>query len=432
MGTVHVVGAGLAGIACALQITRKGRPVTLYEATNMPGGRCRSFFDSTLERWIDNGSHLVLGGNRATFDYLARIGAENNLISPAGCTFPFADISSGERWTLAPNLGPIPWWLFSDRRRVPDSRLGDYLGAWRLARAKPEQTVADCLDPGGVLFERFWAPLTIAALNTPPREAAATLLWSVVATTFARGANRCRPFVARNGLSESFITPAVATLLAMGCEIHFGHRLRAVFEESDRAGGLDFGRREVRLDENDSVVLALPPFAIAAILPSIMVPEGNRAIVNVHLRLDRAPELPGSSVFMGIVGGVGHWIFVRRDVVAVTVSAADDLADESIDEVAQQIWLDAGQALNLPHRNIPLYRVVKEKRATFTQTPESLKRRPGPRTEFSNLFLAGDWTDTGLPATIEGAIQSGFTAAKLILPGKVRRRSRNRVINRLS
>ena len=415
MSKTHVIGAGLAGLACALRLATERRHVVLYEAANKAGGRCRSFYDETLDRWIDNGSHLILSGNRATFQYINAIGSKNTLLGSRHAIFPFVDLATNSRWALKPNIGPIPWWILAPNRRVPNSRVNDYFSATRLSRASSQQTVAECLGQSGTLFERFLAPLTIAALNTPPTKAAAKLLWAVVAETFALGATRCRPFVARRGLTASLVAPAIARLRALGSEIHFGHRLRSMVHDGTRVSSLEFAARQVNMADGDSVVLALPPHGTTAVLRDVSAPLASHAIVNVHFRLAEPPQLQDNSPFLGIIGGIAHWIFVRGDVAAVTVSAADELAEASIDEVAERLWLDTFQALDLSERNMPAFRVVKEKRATFSQTPDSLTQRASAETPLTNLFLAGDWTNTGLPATIEGAIRSGFTAANLVL-----------------
>ena len=123
---IHVVGAGMAGLACAVEITRSGRAVTLHESTGQAGGRCRSFHDETLDRVIDNGNHLILGANPAVFSYLDTVGGRAGLVGQARAEFPFVDIASGERWVLRPNSGRLPWWIFSQTRRVPGTKWTDY------------------------------------------------------------------------------------------------------------------------------------------------------------------------------------------------------------------------------------------------------------------------------------------------------------------
>jgi uncharacterized protein with NAD-binding domain and iron-sulfur cluster len=135
-------------------------------------------------------------------------------------------------------------------------------------------------------------------------------------------------------------------------------------------------------------------------------------ILNLHYRLDAAPGLPPVT---GLTGSVAQWLFVKGDIASVTVSNADVFADAPADEIAARIWPEIAVALGSPGASQPVCRVVKEKRATFLETPANEKRRPGPETEWRNLVLAGDWTATGLPATIEGAVQSGRVAAQQLL-----------------
>lgn len=416
MATVHIVGAGMAGLACAVGLAKAGAKAVVYEAAGQAGGRCRSFFDAAVERSIDNGNHLLLGANRAVFAYLADLGASEGLVSQDHAAFPFVDLKSGERWVLRPNGGRIPWWIFSPARRVPHSRWTDYLAALRLALAGPDETVAQCLGgPGGPLYERLWRPLTDAVLNADPSEAAARLLWPVIYGTFGKGEAACRAYVAREGLSPNLIDPAVRFIAAKGGEVRFGQRLRGIDFHHRRAIALDFTNGVVMAPPGDSVVLALPPQGVAQLLPGVPTPQGARAIVNAHYRLEGPVELPERCRFLGLVGGTAQWLFVRGEVVSVTVSAADALAEEPNEAIAEKLWADVARALERPRDPRPPWRVVKEKRATFAQVPSSLSRRPGPRVGFTNLFLAGDWTDTGLPATIESAVLSGRRAARCAL-----------------
>jgi hydroxysqualene dehydroxylase len=412
-GTVHVIGAGIAGLACAVRLTRQGRIVRLYEAAGQAGGRCRSYVDARLERTIDNGNHILLTANREALSYVTEIGAGASLIGPARAAFPFVDLETGERWTLRPGRGPIPWWLLDPRRRVPGTGLGAYLAGLRLARAGPSATVADCLDSKDLLWPRFWEPLCVAALNTAPEEASARLLWRVVRESFLRGESACRPLIARDGLAASFVDPALAMLRQAGAAISFNARLRGLEREEDRVRALDFGGGRVALAPADRVVLALPPTVAAELLPDLEVPDESRAIVNVHIRLDAPPCLPDDLPFLGLVGSWADWLFVRGDVVSLTVSAAQALAEESSELVGERLWRDTARALRLPVAPRPPLRVIKERRATFAQTPAALARRPPATTRWKNLLLAGDWTDTGYPATIESAVRSGRTAARL-------------------
>jgi uncharacterized protein with NAD-binding domain and iron-sulfur cluster len=117
---------------------------------------------------------------------------------------------------------------------------------------------------------------------------------------------------------------------------------------------------------------------------------------------------------MGLVGGAAEWVFRKHEVVSVTVSAADSLVDRPADELATTLWRDVAAAYRLPEQPVPTCRIVKERRATFRATPAQLRKRPTTKTRWNNLLLAGDYVDTGLPATIEGAIRSGLAAADAI------------------
>ncbi len=415
MSTVHIVGAGIAGLAAATWLLAAGRRVAIHESAGHAGGRCRSFFDETLDRTIDNGNHLLLSGNVAMMDYLRRIGAEDQLTGPSRAAFPFVDLSDGSRWTVEPNAGPIPWWILLSGRRIPGTSVFDHFSALNLATANADATVVEAVGGEGPLFRRFWEPLAVAVLNTPAETGAATLLWRVVRETFGRGATACLPLIAREGLSQTFIEPALTYLEANGAKIAFNRRLRAIEREGDAVTALDFGDVDVSLDSTDSIILAVPPAAATSLLPGIEAPLESHAIVNAHFRLEGAPAaVIGGMPFLGLVGGVAQWLFVRGDIVSITVSAADALAEESTERIAELTWADVAVALDLPASPIPPCRVVKERRATFAQTPAAEMRRPGPRSPLGNLFLAGDWTNTGLPATIEGAIRSGEAAARAV------------------
>ena len=415
MGTVHVVGAGVAGLAAAVHLAPGPDRVVLHEAAQQAGGRCRSYHDRQLGCRIDNGNHLVLSGNRAACRYLETIGAADSLSGPEAALYPFVDLGTGERWTLRWERGRIPWWLLRPARRVPGTRLGSYLAAGRLSRAPPDATIGDVLDPADPLFVRLIDPLARAVLNTPPAAASAALLGVVLRETFGRGASACRPLVARGGLSESCVDPALAWLRRQGVEVRFGARLNRIDAADGRARRLAFGVGPVDLAPGDAVILALPAGQAADLLPGLVTPTRHHAIVNGHFRAGREVRLPGGAVLLGIVGGTAEWIFARGRTVSVTVSAADALADRPADEIAPRLWADVARALDLAVAPLPPARIVKERRATFAQTPDQVARRPGPTTRLRNLVLAGDWTDTGLPATIEGAIRSGERAAALAL-----------------
>ena len=414
MATVHVIGAGMAGLSCAVELVKARQRVVLWEAAAQAGGRCRSFHDATLGRTIDNGNHLILGANPAVFAYLETIDAQGGLLGQERAAFPFVDLRTGERWTVRPNAGPVPWWIMAPTRRVPGSRARHYLAGFSLARAREHDTAAERLRGTGPLLEKLWEPLTVAVLNASVEEASARLLWPVVRLTFGKGEAACRAYLTRDGLGANLVEPGVRYVEQGGGRLHCNRRLRAIHDDGRTVTALDFAGNDddgAAFSPGDVAVLAVTPQVCTQLLSEIPAPLETRPIVNAHFRLDRPVPMPGRSAILGVIGGTAQWIFARGDIASVTVSAAGVLAERPAAEIAQEIWSDVSQALDYRPAAMPAVRIVKEKRATFAQVPAALPLRPGAETRLRNLFLAGDWTATGLPATIEGAIRSGVTAA---------------------
>ena len=409
-GTVHIIGAGLAGLSAALKLSARSRRVVVHEATAFAGGRCRSYHDAAVGMTIDNGNHLLLSGNRAALDYLADIGAADRLIGPPHAEFTFADLASGERWTLRFNDGRLPLWIFSPGRRVPGTHVLDYLPLVKLLRAPPGKAVGEVIACDGVLYKRLVEPLLLAALNIDPPQGAARLASAVIRETLATGGRACRPLIAREGLGATLIEPALATLKARGAAVRLEHQLRGLRSAGERVEALDFGDDAVTLEAGDAVILAVPPYVAAPLVEGLEVPTEFRAIVNAHFRIEPPANQPP---ILGVLNGTVEWIFAFPGRVSVTISAGDRLIEGARDVLAKTIWSEVASVTGLPAA-LPPWQIVRERRATFAATPAQDEKRPGAATRWRNLALAGDWTDTGLPATIEGAIRSGHRAAAVI------------------
>ncbi len=390
-----MIGAGLAGLAAACQLTERGQHVVLFEAAKAAGGRARSYFDPQLNCRIDNGNHLLLSGNQAAMAFLKRTGMQESLTGPTRPVFPFIDLRTGEHWKLRLNPGRLQWWSLAPSMRVPGTTPGDYLSLLKMRRAGAGDLVKDLIGDIGPLYRNLLEPLAISALNTLPDIASALPLRAVLAETIERGGAFTIPRYPKIGLSESFIDPALAWLKARGADIRLGSRVTAI-------------------DPAQKTVLAVPPWIAAELIPGLTVPDAFEAICNLHFkcRID-----PGEAGFWGFIGGTMEWAFAKGEILSVTISAANRYNETDNLTLAEQVWSELATSFGLDPQ-LPEHRVVREKRATFAATPAQLARRPTARTELKNLVLAGDWTDTGLPATIEGAIRSGETAANVILSGK--------------
>ena len=407
--TVHVVGAGLAGLAAAVRLASRGNRVLVHEAAGQAGGRCRSYHDPVLDMVIDNGNHLLLSGNHAALSYLESIGAQGKLAGPPAAEFAFMDLASGEQWTVRINAGRVPWWIFDRNRRVPGTTARDYLSFARLLFAPEKETICETVTCAGPLYERLARPLWVAALNTDPKEGSARLAGAIIRETLLAGGNACRPLIARDGLGPVFIEPALRFLAAYDVKVEFGHRLRALCFADGKVAMLDFGDDKLAI-ENDDVILAVPPVVAADLVPALKTPAEFRAIVNAHFRVEPPASL---APIIGVVNGTVEWLFAFPDRLSVTISAADRLLDVPRETLAQKIWHEVATLTALP-KALPPWQIVRERRATFAATPGENAKRPATATAWSNLFLAGDWTMTGLPATIEGAIRSGNRAADLV------------------
>jgi squalene-associated FAD-dependent desaturase len=416
--TVHVIGAGLAGLSAAVKLAGQGDRVVVHEATAFTGGRCRSYHDASVGMTIDNGNHLLLSGNRAALDFLRTIGSAQRLIGPPAAEFPFVDLASRVHWTLRFGDGRLPFWVFDPARRVPGTTARDYLPLARLLRPGLGKTVGETIACKGALYERLIEPLFLAALNIDPPEGSAKLAAAVIRETLAAGGRACRPLIAGDGLAATLIEPALEYLRQRGVLIRLEHQLRAMQFGAARVEALDFGSEVIALAEADAVVLAVPPYAAASLVAGLDAPNEFRAIVNAHFRIDPPA---GQPPILGVLNATTQWIFAFPGRLSVTVSAGDRLLDSPREQLAQTIWSDVAAACAVVSAPLPTdppaWQIVRERRATFAATTAQEPKRPDARTAWRNLVVAGDWTNTGLPATIEGAIRSGYRAAQFLTPG---------------
>lgn len=402
--TIHVVGAGVAGLAAALLVAERGQAVVLHEATPQAGGRCRALPDGT-----DNGTHALLGANTAALGLLRRIGALEGWVEPEPAGLPVLDMRDGRAFRVA--LSPLGW--TDPALRPPGLDAGALAALGRLALPWGDRPVAEAMAAHPEFHRGFVDPLVVAALNTPSVEASSRRLGAVLRRMGGRGATRL--LVARDGLGPDLVAPALAALERAGAEIRFGARLRRLASRDGRLAALEFNEAAVPLGPGDAAVLATPPWESLRLLPDLPAPESYAPIVNLHY----AHPNPGPVRFLGLLDALCQWVLVRPAGVSVTVSAGDAAARADQDSLAPLAWAELraaalafGLAGDWPEAPPPC-RVVKERRAT----PRHL---PGPpprpaRLPLANLALAGDWTDPVLPATIEAATRSGEAAARAIL-----------------
>lgn len=410
--TVHIIGAGVSGLAAAVRLANAGCHIHLHEATPQAGGRCRSYYDQATGLTIDNGNHLLLSGNRHALAYARSIGAEAGLHGPPRAEFAFVDLANHERWTLRLNRGPIPFWIFRKSHRVPGTRARDYLALVPLLRAKRSERIDQYLPCNGPLYERLVRSLLLSALNIDPPTGSAGLAGAIVRQTLFAGGGACRPLIARGGLSMVLVDPAIVLLREKGAAISFNHELQEISIDSDRVNTMTFfGNDAIKLRSDDAVIFAVPAKQALTLLPQLQAPTQFVSILNAHFCVTTSIEIPP---ILAVVNGLIDWVFAFPHRLSVTISAAERLMNAPRDELARQIWKEVCVATGI-RGDMPPWQIVRERRATFAATPEQDALRPGAKTRLRNLFLAGDWTDTGLPSTIEGSILSGGRAADHVL-----------------
>jgi squalene synthase HpnD len=435
-GRAAILGAGVAGLSAALALAEQGFAVDVYEAKNFPGGRASSLRDAPSGLTLDNGQHIVMGCYHAFLRLMDRLGARDRLAESPGLRVDY--VAPGGKWSrLAAADWPAPFHLLAGLGKFGALNQTDRLGILRIGLALKfgaspgeNETVAQWLarhgqTPGAV--RALWEPFCLAALNEPPATASARLLAETLRRSLFGAKADSAIFFARVGLSDLFRPEAEIYLRATGGSLHLG----------TQAAKLNFAGEGVRVETAkgetlaaDYVISALPWAALRGLLPedaplrAQLGKIGAAGILNIHLLCDRKLF---DAPFAGLLDSPFHWVFDRSDhlpperqgrefLYAVTMSAADEtwLARKS-DEILTAVRAELARYFPAA-REAKFLRelVIKTKDATFAARPDAEPARPGPRTPWKNFLLAGDWTATGLPATLEGAALSGEAAARTV------------------
>lgn len=404
--TVHVIGAGFSGLSAAVHLAATpNAQIVVHESAVQAGGKRRSFFDEATAMTIDSGHDLVLSSWRSAMAMIEAIGARAEWREAAPDGIVFADMASGERWTLRPNSGPLPWWIFDPRRRAPRTRLKDYWPAARLLRAPATALLRDYAPSAGPAAERLWRPFALAALNTDLERASARLAGAALGEMRLGGA---RPLMPVHGLERAFVEPAVKTLRRRGVAVRFERRLAALEFDDEHAARLEFEHDRIDLGPGDAVILATPPRVAAALVPGLSAPQEFNGAIFAHFAI--CPP-PGAPPILGIVNGAFHWMLCGEGRISVAIKDADALMETPREKLAADLWRDVAALTGLSDAT-PAWRVIRQKRATFAATPSQDALRPRSETPWRNLFLAGAYVQNGLPDMLEGSVRSGAAAAE--------------------
>jgi squalene-associated FAD-dependent desaturase len=458
-----VAGGGLAGLAAALRLSASpDMSVTLCESAPAPGGRVRSFVDRASGDEIDNGQHVLMGCYRATLRYLAEAGlTDPSLLRMRGFVLPFVH-ADGRHSVLQAGGLPHPLSLVQALLRYDMLPFGARLRILRMVMRLRFQTerawkAADVKNAAAWLrecgqrekeIEHFWRPIILATMNTEAESASAKLFSTVLREIFLGEPDAADMLLPATALSTLFVDPAREELERRGVRILTGTAVSAVETvaeqtpaANDRRGGRVTAVRCGALRRPaDAVILAVPPWVLSRIVLLCGMESGGADLTQCIEELLPGTELAaftpseilslhvwirrslGDSPMTGLLGTSVQWVFFKGRTseglfhYSCTISSAR--GDETGDRAALRALLlrelrllDAGLCDDDIARILP----IREKRATFIPRPGLEGHRPVTRTSVPGLFLAGDWTATGLPATIEGAIRSGFAAADSVL-----------------
>lgn len=424
-GNLHIIGGGLAGLSAAVEAAGCGKHVILHEAAGQCGGRARSYYDAKLGHEINNGNHLFFTSNKYLLRFIEKIGSLDTIDGPKTSIFPFYDNKNGDRWCVHISESYLPYWLLSHRRRVRGMTFKEILSLLRLLHARKDQTVSEFLD-NNPLSRRFLVPLAVSILNTMPQEGSAHLLATVFKETLVSGENSALPRFTKKGLSETFVKPALHYLDLLNAEVKLGHCLTSISSLDGRISSLHFGKEEIKISPDDRVIMATPPHVAYQLLkpciPGFTVPNEFESIANLHFKPPMKLH-PISTFekcrFLAVIGGLSEWIFIKNDILSVTISAANRYRNMDHKVLVEKVWNEVRNACSIflqqPLPKEPqAYRLVWEKRATFKASPRQEHLRLGAATPLVNLALCGDWTYTTLPSTLEGAVYSGVKAVEAV------------------
>lgn len=429
--SVSVIGGGVAGLSAAVFLAKEGFKINLYEASPKLGGRTYSFFDKNFGDFIDNGQHILASWYKNTFEYLKIIGSYDKLHFQKQFEVHFVN-QKAEKYTLKASKLPPPLHLLKGLIDFKALKLNDRVAAIRLVNSiKSQKTSEFKLKAENVnslfadtkqtrrLVESFWKPFIIAVFNAQPENTSAFMFSEVIKMGFLEkdGSNLVLPDVF---LSKLIVEPAIDYLKECKCGVFTKRRIAKYnIKDSHVTSIIDEYSTEI---ESDFYISAVPSFDIAGLMNShtkyigigVLSPS---PIVNIHLKFGRDITEWIKERFYGILESNIQWVFrVKNDQLCLVISSAGKIADMDKAEIAHLSENELFKCFpGLETNKVIGTRVLKEMRATFLPDKESIRNRPDHKTGLDNFYFAGDWTNTGLPSTIESAVKSARICSNEII-----------------
>jgi squalene-associated FAD-dependent desaturase len=447
--SVLILGAGFAGLAAAVDLAEAGKRVLLLERRSFLGGRAYSFTDKITGDTIDNGQHLMMGCYHRTLRFLEKIGSLDRLKFQPDPQVDFLHEEAANpngRVTHAsfkcPPL-PAPLHLLGGLARLKTISWGDRLRALRVGLAVralngdrdrlADITVRQWLDSLGQserIQRRFWNVMALATLNEEPEIASADMFARVIELGFMRTKRDSAMVISRVGLSDLYTQQAKSFIEARGGEVRLNADVERIEFENGRARAVTL--RSGERVEACAVISAVPYFALKRMLPAEIAAAHfsyldnfkSSPIVSINLWYDE--PIGADLEFTGLLDSRIEWVFNKNAIagetgkrpqhLALVISGAREVASKPKEELVAMAEAEMKRFFPAARSQQPVHSfVVREHDATLSHAVGTARSRPRHPTPFDNFFLAGDWTATGLPATIEGAVQSGQDCARLAL-----------------
>ncbi|MEW6127820.1 MAG: hydroxysqualene dehydroxylase HpnE [Acidobacteriota bacterium] len=434
---VIIIGGGFAGLAAGVRLSERGFEVVIVERRNHLGGRAYSFRDPTTGDIVDNGQHLFMGCYHHTIAFLKKLGTLEKLKFQERTRVDFLDAKNGLDSFACPKL-PAPLHVLAGLFKLKGLTIGDKLRAFNLsstlrgkATTNGALTVAEWLKKlkqSANISKRFWTPLVVATLNESPDVASAKMLIKVLQEAFGGGRAASAIGISSVGLSDLYTQDAKHFIESRGGKIQVLARAHKILIRDDQVVGVELTGGEII--NADYVISAVPPNVLFEMLDddlrekhfAYLAKLKSSAIVSINLWFDRPLT---DRQFIGLIGTETQWLF-NKDAIALTtkpsnhlaliISAANQYTNWTKHQLVEMAMRDLQALIPQSHEAKLLHAtIVKEREATIAHTVESDRLRPDAQTPIANFFLAGDWTNTGFPATIESAVLSGNTAAQLIV-----------------
>ncbi len=418
-----VIGSGFAGLSAAVHLSSKGKTVQVLEASNKTGGRAYSLKDKSTGTIIDNGQHIMMGCYNETLRFLKMIGAENNLIVQDKLKVDFL-LPHFQKVKFKADSKLYPFNLASALLRYkalsPLNRFRMFKFFLRLplasSRDLSRMSVYDWLEQENQnenIRKAFWEILAAGALNTSIYKASAKVFRDILIEIFFNGNKASTIILPREGLTETYCSNAVKFIEERGGSVVMGEQVNKLVVDNNRLKAVITNRRTVK--EFKAVLSSVPYYSLVRILQAEKLPVDPgfmySSILTVHIWLK---ENKLENTFYGLIGSEIHWLFNQGTHLTLVRSDADELINKSKEEIFELVKAELYKFCFIEQDDIADYRIIKEKRATFIPSNEILNNRPGPFTSVNGLVIAGDWTNTGLPSTIESAVKSGRIAAEVL------------------